>query len=197
MTLRSPGALRGTVLVCLGQRWPRHSIRQAAASVESDVCATNGLDSMQETFADTCGGAQGTRENPAAELAQILDRADFSHNLPQEAGFAHCFWPLIDDGIQRLREQSALLEQQYSPFPVELEAFLKSCIPDLLGRVKLLVSRTMVLELNVARLQERLHGETAEERFRDFVRQMQVKDNLVLLLAEYPVLARLLLLTIE
>ncbi|MCQ4208729.1 type 2 lanthipeptide synthetase LanM family protein [Streptomyces longispororuber] len=52
------------------------------------------------------------------------------------------------------------------------------------------VVRTMVLELNVARVEGRLHGDTPEDRFADFVRQLGEDSAQSELWAEYSVLLR-------
>src|SRR5438270_3115475 len=53
-----------------------------------------------------------------------------------------------------------------------------------------MMSRTLTLELNVARLQGELEGETPEERFESFVRRLSERGTAVSLLREYAVLAR-------
>ncbi|GAB3727286.1 hypothetical protein GCM10027598_46940 [Amycolatopsis oliviviridis] len=69
-------------------------------------------------------------------------------------------------------------------------------LPDLLSgdwpreRLAEAVIRTLVLELNVARVQEKLRGETPEERFRDFVNQLSDNHVQHAIWDEYPVLLR-------
>lgn len=58
-------------------------------------------------------------------------------------------------------------------------------------RLVMIAARTLVLELNVARVSGRLHGETGVERFAGFVRSLAA-GGLAGLFGEYPVLARLL-----
>jgi lantibiotic modifying enzyme len=53
------------------------------------------------------------------------------------------------------------------------------------------------LELHVARLEGRLRGDTAEERFQDFIRQLGQDGSIVGFLAKYPVLARQLVVTTQ
>ena len=52
------------------------------------------------------------------------------------------------------------------------------------------LSRTMVLELNVARLQGLLNGDTPEKRFRSFLELLRQMDKALAIFEEYPVLAR-------
>jgi type 2 lantibiotic biosynthesis protein LanM len=61
----------------------------------------------------------------------------------------------------------------------------------------MMVSRTLVLELHVARLQELLQGETPEERFQSFVQRLRQPEVALALLQEYPVLARQVVRCIE
>jgi type 2 lantibiotic biosynthesis protein LanM len=157
--------------------------------------------SEQDLLALLCEAAEALQSRitplPAwiSELTALLERADFSPALPQDAGFVHCVWPLIADGISRLHERITLLLQQYPHLPIDTEAVLNSSISDLLERIGLIVNRTLALELHIARLQEQLQGDTARQRFLHFVQHMQSKEGLLPFLTEYTVLARLVLAT--
>jgi type 2 lantibiotic biosynthesis protein LanM len=59
-------------------------------------------------------------------------------------------------------------------------------------RLARLAARTIVLELNVARVSGTLAGATTRERFAEFTQKLADGDGLAELLDEYPVLARLL-----
>ena len=58
------------------------------------------------------------------------------------------------------------------------------------------IDRTLVLELNIARLEGTLSGDTAEERYRDFSRRLDAGE-LEAILRRYPPLARLLATTVR
>jgi len=74
------------------------------------------------------------------------------------------------------------------PFdPSKVEEVLFANLPE---QLLLMLSRTMVLELNVARLQGLLEGDTAEDRFQSFLQQLEKRDVAITLFQEYPVLAR-------
>lgn len=62
----------------------------------------------------------------------------------------------------------------------------------LLARLTLVTSRVLVLELNIARLEGRLAGETPEARFDAFQRILAAPDGRRALMREYAVLARTL-----
>jgi type 2 lantibiotic biosynthesis protein LanM len=58
------------------------------------------------------------------------------------------------------------------------------------------MNRTLVLELNVARVEQRLTGESPEERFQSFVDTLATEDGALAIWSEYPVLARLIVTTL-
>lgn len=62
----------------------------------------------------------------------------------------------------------------------------------------MLAGRVLVYELNLARIEKKLHGETSEERFEYFVENyITRKEDIYKILLKYPVLARLMVQTAE
>jgi type 2 lantibiotic biosynthesis protein LanM len=105
-------------------------------------------------------------------------------------GFLLLVDPLIQKGRLRMAQglTEILNEYPHALFDVPTaESLLFSHLPQRLG---MLVGRTMVLELNVARLQGLLTGETPEQRFVSFLEQLRRPEISLALLKEYPVLAR-------
>ncbi|RIK58271.1 MAG: type 2 lantipeptide synthetase LanM [Chloroflexi bacterium] len=107
-----------------------------------------------------------------------------------EFGFLELVQPLIDQACDRLQAGVAALAGRGGalPFdPATVEDLLLMNLPDpLLMRL----SRTLVLELHVARLQGLLQGDTPEARFDSFVERLRRPDVALAILAEYPILAR-------
>ena len=104
---------------------------------------------------------------------------------------------LTEQGKRRLREGIEVLRSRNSAMPFDPDTVEELCaayLPQLLFKV---TNRTLVLELNVARLQGLLEGETAEERFWSFGTRLAERDVMLRLLREYPVLARQLVVTIN
>ncbi len=97
----------------------------------------------------------------------------------------------------RLMSRAAALDAEYGYLPFEPQTIASTFLPNLIMLLSLATNRTMVLELHVACLQGRLHGETPEERFQEFIRQMRQKQALQALLEEYPVLARQIMVIIN
>jgi type 2 lantibiotic biosynthesis protein LanM len=85
-------------------------------------------------------------------------------------------------GIQALPEPH---EQLILPAPAALEDMFFAGVSGLLERM---VTPTLALEINVARLRDQLTGATAEERFNHFVLLLSDPEYATALAAEYPVL---------
>ena len=104
---------------------------------------------------------------------------------------------LTERGASRLREGIELLARRHRVVPFDPETvgeLFTAYLPQHLFKI---TNRTFVLELNVARLQGLLEGETPEERFRSFGSRLAQRDVMLSLLLEYPVLARQLVIAID
>jgi class II lanthipeptide synthase len=105
--------------------------------------------------------------------------------------------PLLWRGLTSIREGIQALQQQHAFLPFDPQqppwTFLNHVVPELLFEM----SKPAILEMHIARLQGRLQGETAEDRFADFVRQLSEEERILPFLTKYPVLARQLVLTID
>src|SRR5262245_36900245 len=111
--------------------------------------------------------------------------------------FIEIIEPLIRRGRDRLRERINALVQSRSELPFDPETVDQVLYANLPGQLLLRLSRTFVLELNVARLEGVLTGSTPEERFQSFVERLRQPDVMLALLEEYPVLARQLMTCID
>jgi type 2 lantibiotic biosynthesis protein LanM len=69
-------------------------------------------------------------------------------------------------------------------------ALARELLAPLLAHCRVLISRAAILELQVARLEGRLAGETPETRFASFVESLRDPEQALALLALYPLLAR-------
>jgi type 2 lantibiotic biosynthesis protein LanM len=104
--------------------------------------------------------------------------------------------PVIGRQVTRLRHGLATLSRQHWPAPFDPATIEPYLMSNLAAQLLPCLSRTLALELNVARLQERLHGDSPEARFADFIRQLS-EGAIWPLLEEYPVLARQVVLQTE
>lgn len=107
------------------------------------------------------------------------------------------FFPLLQRGIERFQIGVEELVRQYTVVPFNSQAVLELLFPNLAQQVLPEVNRTLVLELNIARLRGHLQGDTAQERFQSYVQRLQQCENLLPFLEEYCVLVRQVLMTVD
>ncbi|GLV54009.1 hypothetical protein KDH_08580 [Dictyobacter sp. S3.2.2.5] len=104
--------------------------------------------------------------------------------------------PLLRQARARLYSGIERLERQYTICPFHTPAVLSSLFASLSVQFRNLLTRTLVLEMHMYRVQQRLQGETPEQRFASFV-DLLCHGQISTLLEEYPVLARQLVTTVE
>ena len=115
----------------------------------------------------------------------------------KHATFIEAIEPLIRRGRERLREGLNRLVQPRPDLPFDPGTIEDVLYANLPGQLLLRLSRTFVLELNVARLEGVLTGSTPEERFQSFVERLRRPGVILALLEEYPVLTRQLMTCID
>lgn len=105
--------------------------------------------------------------------------------------------PLLKVYIDHFQIGLQRLKQQYPVLTFDVETMLPLCFSHLSSRLLSKLLRTLVLEVNVARIEGRLQGETSEERFQYFLSLLGKPRQMLALLEEYAVLARQLVATLE
>jgi type 2 lantibiotic biosynthesis protein LanM len=153
-------------------------------------------------FPVTAAAAE-TTEPAGTAAAGAESAAEAGTPLPSagagdRTGFLHLLAPLLHDACARLRGVAERLAGNAGhDAPFTPEAAVALLYPNLASRLLQQISRALVLELHVARLEERLEGATAEERFASFAAWLRRPGVAAELLRSYPVLARQAALTIE
>ena len=127
---------------------------------------------------------------PASSYVNILPGEE-------ELGFLELVQPLVDQACDELAAATADILDQWPQNPVDPQIIEDILLMNLLDPLLLRLSRTLVLELNVARLQGYLAGDTALERFLNFVEGLRQPEIALGILDEYPVLAQQLTLCID
>ena len=116
----------------------------------------------------------------------------------QEIGlFLYAIKPLICQGCDRLHEGIKTISQIKSHLPFAPERVTEVLFVNLSKTLLMMSSRTIALEVQVARLQGGLQGDTPQERFYSFFQQLRQPEQVLSLLKEYPVLARQLTICID
>ena len=108
----------------------------------------------------------------------------------QTAGFLNLIAPLLRDALNRVQDGAEALANSCSTLPFDPTTVAALLFANLPQQLLWMLSPSLVLELNVARLEGLLDGATAEERFYSFVERLRQRDVALAILEEYPVLAR-------
>ncbi len=113
---------------------------------------------------------------------------------PANADLERCrFLPLLEPLVWHywrrleLEVRDLLARVPAAPFDAGIARTLTAHLPD---HFAALLNRTLVVEMHVMKLEERLEGDTPEARFHSFLEHLRVKANALEILERYPVLAR-------
>lgn len=106
------------------------------------------------------------------------------------SSFLEVIRPVVERSAARLHEKLSSMIGDRTDVPFTVADVQKHLRNNLFMQLIRIINRTMVLELNVARMQGYLNGETPEERFVSFIERIQVPEHRLALFEEYPVLAR-------
>lgn len=98
--------------------------------------------------------------------------------------------PLVHEAHRRLVARADDLVQRFPDAPFRPDVAATALLEPLAVLVGPMLNRTLVVELQIARLEERLSGASPEERFRSFIDGLRRPDTAIAILQQYPVLAR-------
>jgi type 2 lantibiotic biosynthesis protein LanM len=127
---------------------------------------------------------------PAFPLAELMQQNEI-------AGFLQALVPLITDGCKRLQTHIAALTEAHEQVPFDPNKIIDMLLAPLFTALVTMINRTMVLELNVARMRGQLQGSTPAERFLSFIQLLAQPETVTALFQEYPILARQITLQIN
>lgn len=185
------------------QRWRSQSFKANSALFEQRLAADNltqsqlmqilgeslsGLQSHFDTIPDWVKDLQQALTEPytlqeaSLPLSETVD--------PTHALFLELVRPLIGQARRRLREGVARLAKTAPEAAFELETVEDILLEGVDYQLLNLISPTLALEMQVARLSGRLESATPEGRFEDFIKILRQPQTPGRLLREYAVLAR-------
>ncbi|GCE30666.1 lanthionine synthetase [Dictyobacter alpinus] len=105
--------------------------------------------------------------------------------------------PLLRNAWKRVHVEVQILLQRQKQPPFDPQTIMRLLFMRLPGQLLVKVSKVLALELNIMRVEGRLQGETPEERFAFFVEWCRQPQEMLAILAKYPVLARQLIAQID
>ncbi|GHO45401.1 type 2 lanthipeptide synthetase LanM family protein [Ktedonospora formicarum] len=125
---------------------------------------------------------------PDKEMVQALD----DEQNAMSRSFLAALVPLLSKSWKDLQAGIDQLEQRYTHLPFDRKQISATIFANLPSLLLHKAGKTFILELNVARVQGQLQGDTPEQRFQSFIRRLCKKEHMLDFLEEYAVLARLL-----
>lgn len=149
------------------------------------------LGAPDETLRDRLGRAPEWLDQLEAAFLSTddLPLADLAPSRGEQSSpFLAVVRPLLTSGYRRLE---ACLAELPADTPWDPDQVTRTLFSHLAGRLSMILRRVMVLELQIAHLEESLVGDTPEERFQSFIRRLEDRDEALEILGRYPVLARL------
>jgi len=101
--------------------------------------------------------------------------------------------PIIGHFATRFSNDATVMAREYQIVPFDVQDVCRSFVGSLLESFQRMLAQTMILQLNIARLQGELSGESPSERFQSFIDMLGDRVFVMQILREYPVLARQLI----
>lgn len=149
-----------------------------------------GLESLPEWASAITASHEGLAGSSLPQTVQ-----EFQNVAGESAAFLVAAANWIAAAQNKLHE--AIIRMPYARLPFDERTIEQLLFKNVVGLLSRMIGRTMVLELNVARIQQQLPGKNAEERFRSFIERLSTPAKVQALWEEYPVLARQLILSLK
>jgi type 2 lantibiotic biosynthesis protein LanM len=159
---------------------------------------------LGETLESLHGRLAGDR-SWVEKLLYAFSLPDFTDPLPvpesfrnyETTGFLNLVEPLLQEALTRVQVGAQRLAGSMVQPPFDAGAVPHLLFASLPGKLLWSLSQTLVLELHVARVEGRLQGATAEERFHSFLERLRCREIALAILLEYPVLARQVMICVD
>lgn len=169
------------------------------AEVFQQFLDSNGL--TEEDFREILGQdkeqiqqATGKQLEWPAQLLDCLDPSDSSASR-STPGFLALVDPLIQHFQDKLQSYVSIRRRKCSTVPPEI--LVRSLTEGLSIRLQRQIQKTLILEINIARVENRLSGESKEERFNSFVQLLRQREGRLAIFLQYPVMTRRIWQTLE
>jgi len=133
--------------------------------------------------------APNTTSDSEPDAATVLDSAAEQQAID---GLLRLVEPLVQPARRRVRDGLASLAVMHDQGPVGVDSETLF-YAQLAEQLQFMASRTTVLEMHVARLQGMLHGESPQDRYRDFIDKLGDPSYRQDILEQYPLLVEQIL----
>ena len=135
--------------------------------------------------------------NAAAESATTDSATTDSSGFKPSSDFLALIDPLISHFRSKLQSHANELLSQNPSLPFQSDVLVNLLTEQVATRLRKIMQKTLILETNIARLEDRLSGETKAERFESFIKFISTNEGRLSIYLEYPVLVRRVLQLLE
>jgi len=185
------------------RRWQNETIFQSDSALFQERLALDHL--TEERLLAVLSAPAETLNNEAAWWTELQDafadegeRLSFSVRSGSDDKAPLGFLNLVEPLIRRARRRVNHHLDSLQGLPVDPQRLGNALIDGLLGYLlNFCLMRTMVLELNVARLTNQIDSQAPDGGFQNFVEKLKEPEFALKILREYPVLARQVLIGIQ
>lgn len=126
----------------------------------------------------------------------IIDK-ELDNDYKSKVPFVEFNIPFLEHAKDLLLQELKVWEKEYN-LSISLETTLSTLLKEISNRILDLSYKVLIYELNKDRIEEKLIGDTPEERYQYFIKaRLGNKGKILTFLLEYPVLARLISTTTE
>ena len=165
--------------------------RLATAKItEQEFLAVTGddearLGTSHAPWAQVIDHAYALQETSSIRFNRLASNSDTA-----QVHFLRCVEPIVDHFVSRLRTGAKEMMQEFDTVPFDADSVHQLFVPSLINTYQRMLTPTLILELNLARLRNDLTGESSSERFDYFIGRLRERVLSKQILTEYPVLAR-------
>jgi type 2 lantibiotic biosynthesis protein LanM len=150
------------------------------------------IDTSENMFKEILGHSEEQIKEftgqPLPWVMQILDCLNASSDVKPSSDYLALVDPLIAHFRNKLL--SFANKKESAPSAFQPEKFVDLLTEELATRLRKTIEKTLILETNIARLQNRLSGESKSERYASFIKLISTTEGRLAIYLEYPVLIR-------
>lgn len=111
-------------------------------------------------------------------------------NFKESSDFLVLVDPLIAHFRDKLQAYANKLQSESASAAYQPDKLISLLTDEVSARLRKTIQKTLILETNIARIQDRLSGDTKAERYASFIKLISTNAERLSIFLEYPVLAR-------
>ncbi len=145
---------------------------------------------FREILGQTKEQIQEVTGEPLVWVSEILTCLDKFGDVKSSSDFLALLDPLTAHFRNKLLTHAIGIQSRSPSIPFKPDNFVDLLTEEIATRLRKTIQKTLILETNIARLQNRLTGESKAERYASFIKLISTTEGRLAVFLEYPVLTR-------